>query len=243
LAGLELSETSHQLQLSQFDNGRLWQEGKPNDYFETNDYFDLGSNHDSLEALERSSGSSTQEEAFPLPFHIPSYLRGSEYISSLEAVYWEMTHDTSGKTVEDDLLPPPSRWDYGSNSLDIELANDRVAFEYPGLIGSPDSESTCLRAHNPMPPQCEIYYFEVEIISAHEGKQYVSILPIKTMISDILTSIERLRSDFLVKDHPLKGSLGGKRDPGHIMEMVARYSVETRRARAKFTVLPSERAI
>jgi hypothetical protein len=61
LADLELGEMSR-LQLSQWDNAQISQEGKVAEYFENNDYFDLEAAQDSLEALERSSKSFSQQE-------------------------------------------------------------------------------------------------------------------------------------------------------------------------------------
>ncbi|KAL3481490.1 hypothetical protein BJX99DRAFT_148515 [Aspergillus californicus] len=183
------------LQISQWDNGQTLQEERVDEYFDTNDYFDLESVQNSLAALERSSRSFSQQEADfedteettspRLPFPIPSYLLGSRYISRLEAAAdRKITHYTIDRTDDDDALPPPSRWNKSDTFPLLELANDGVDVQYTGPRSKQGQEAVATRADNPMSPQCGIYYLEIEIRTVPRDGYvlflfFVSVLPVK----------------------------------------------------------------
>jgi hypothetical protein len=84
--------------------------------------------------------------------------------------YRGIAHDVIEKAppVEDETLTPlPSKW----NTLDkyggLEVLNDglEVKFSGPKSERDRDHEACAIRADFPMPSQCGIYYFEVDIVS------------------------------------------------------------------------------
>ncbi|KAJ5721580.1 uncharacterized protein N7483_009514 [Penicillium malachiteum] len=181
LADLKPEETS-KLQLSEYDNFEVSPENHLNVHFENNAYFDLESAQDSIEALERSSKSFSQQEAdldsteetknFHLPFPTPSYLRESSYMSRLNAAYRGMTRDRIDQIDDQDLLPLPSRWNDDDKGEGLELTDEGLEVKYTGLISKHDHEASAVRADKPMSPQCAIYYFEVRIISVDSGGSF-----------------------------------------------------------------------
>ncbi|KAK1997869.1 SPRY domain-containing protein [Colletotrichum falcatum] len=79
---------------------------------------------------------------------------------------------------EDDAFAPlPTRW----NSLDkygaLDILSDGLEVRYIGPRGQAerDHEAFCIRADNPMPPQCGIYYFEVQVLSGKRDDMTIGI--------------------------------------------------------------------
>ncbi|KAJ0159277.1 Ran-binding protein 9 [Colletotrichum tanaceti] len=80
---------------------------------------------------------------------------------------------------EDDeaFAPLPTRW----NSLDkygaLDILSDGLEVRYIGPRGQTerDHEAFCIRADNPMPPQCGIYYFEVNVLSGKRDDMTIVI--------------------------------------------------------------------
>lgn len=75
---------------------------------------------------------------------------------------------------EDHLLPLPSRWSDGDKYAGLELTNGGLEVRYTGPVNKHEHEAAAVRADNPMPPQCGIYYFEITILSKpKEGYVFV----------------------------------------------------------------------
>ncbi|KAI9043531.1 putative Ran-binding protein (RanBP10) [Aspergillus affinis] len=66
---------------------------------------------------------------------------------------------------DDHLLPLPSRWSDGDKYAGLELTNGGLEVRYTGPVNKHEHEAAAVRADNPMPPQCGIYYFEITILS------------------------------------------------------------------------------
>ncbi|PYH90361.1 Ran-binding protein [Aspergillus ellipticus CBS 707.79] len=66
---------------------------------------------------------------------------------------------------DDNLLPLPSRWNDDDKYSGLELTNGGLEVRYTGPVNKHDHEAAAVRADNPMPPQCGIYYFEITILS------------------------------------------------------------------------------
>ncbi|OOF91022.1 hypothetical protein ASPCADRAFT_400441 [Aspergillus carbonarius ITEM 5010] len=66
---------------------------------------------------------------------------------------------------DDHLLPLPSRWNDDDKYSGLELTNGGLEVRYTGPVNKHDHEAAAVRADNPMPPQCGIYYFEITIIT------------------------------------------------------------------------------
>jgi hypothetical protein len=65
----------------------------------------------------------------------------------------------------DHLSPLPTQWNSSDKYAGLELSNDSLDVRYTGPVHKHDHEAAALRADNPMPPQCGIYYFEIKIES------------------------------------------------------------------------------
>ncbi|KAJ5632162.1 SPla/RYanodine receptor SPRY [Penicillium lividum] len=80
-----------------------------------------------------------------------------------------MTYDLIEKeppTVADNTISPlPTQWSSVDKYTGLELSSDGFEVRYGGPVHKHDHEAAALRADNPMPPQCGIYYFEIKIES------------------------------------------------------------------------------
>ncbi|KAE8452802.1 hypothetical protein EG329_013074 [Mollisiaceae sp. DMI_Dod_QoI] len=94
--------------------------------------------------------------------------------------YRGITHDVIEKappTEDEALTSLPSKW----NSLDkyggLEVLNDglEVKFSGPKSERDRDHEACAIRADHPMPSQCGIYYFEVDIVSRKREESSIGI--------------------------------------------------------------------
>ncbi|KAI9829430.1 MAG: hypothetical protein M1819_006367 [Sarea resinae] len=82
-----------------------------------------------------------------------------------------MTYDIIEKEprkADDRLTPLPSRWSDGDKFGGIEIQADGLEIKFTGPSKSHD-EAAAVRADNPMPTECGIYYYEVTVIS--KGKE------------------------------------------------------------------------
>lgn len=69
---------------------------------------------------------------------------------------------------DDDLAPLPMRWNKEDQMAGIEIQSDGLSVKHIGPKNQHDRdhEACAVRADHFMPPQCGIYYFEVQILSA-----------------------------------------------------------------------------
>ena len=82
-----------------------------------------------------------------------------------------MTYEIIEHQLHDDVdypAPLPSRWLETDNHGVLEVSADGLEVKYVAHHGSKDHDAAT-RSDHPMPPQCGIYYFEVDIIS--KGKE------------------------------------------------------------------------
>lgn len=70
---------------------------------------------------------------------------------------------------EDGPTPLPSKWAELDRYGGLEIASEGLEVRYTGPLRTHDHEAAAARTDHPMPPQCGIYYYEVEIIS--KGKE------------------------------------------------------------------------
>ena len=70
---------------------------------------------------------------------------------------------------DDGVSPLPSKWGEVDKFGGLEIASDGLDVKYVGVTKMHDHEAVAARADQPMPPECGLYYFEVEIIS--KGKE------------------------------------------------------------------------
>lgn len=80
-----------------------------------------------------------------------------------------MTYDIIEKeppTPNDNPMPLPTQWGVDDRHDILEISSDGLEVRYTGpQHKTNDHEAAALRADNPMPPQCGIYYFEIKIES------------------------------------------------------------------------------
>ena len=101
---------------------------------------------------------STSSSAVSLPKIAPSH-RGMTY----EII------EHQPQTEVDYPAPLPSKWLETDKYGGLEVAADGLEVKYVGLHKLSEHEAAAARSDHPMPPQCGIYYFEVNIIS--KGKE------------------------------------------------------------------------
>ena len=76
-----------------------------------------------------------------------------------------MTYDIieNAPTEDSDPTPLPSRWCEDTRHPKLEIVEDGSEIRYNGPNHKNELDAACALADHPMPPQCGIYYFEVEI--------------------------------------------------------------------------------
>ncbi|OBS29094.1 hypothetical protein FPOA_03031 [Fusarium poae] len=112
-----------------------------------------------------SHGSTTSYNQHPLP---PGAHRGmSHTVIERPPVVEE----------NDELAPLPTRWNKEDQMTGIEISQDGLSVKHVGPKNQHDRdhEACAVRADHYMPPQCGIYYFEVQILSAKRDDATVSI--------------------------------------------------------------------
>ncbi|CAG8628009.1 4657_t:CDS:2 [Paraglomus brasilianum] len=96
---------------------------------------------------------------------LPSYLIDTTfadlYIASSSESY---TRNGSVSDSDQASFALPTAWNIDDRSPNLELSEDRLRVNYTGS-GKNDSDAAAIRANFPMPPQCGLFYFEVDIIS------------------------------------------------------------------------------
>ncbi|KAJ5929753.1 SPla/RYanodine receptor SPRY [Penicillium verhagenii] len=101
-----------------------------------------------------------------------------------------MTYDLIEKEpptiTENTISPLPTQWSSSDKYNGLELSSDGYDVRYTGPVHKHDHEAAALRADNPMPPQCGIYYFEIKI----ESKPKEGMIGIG--FSSTKASVERL---------------------------------------------------
>ncbi|ORY05429.1 SPRY-domain-containing protein [Basidiobolus meristosporus CBS 931.73] len=91
---------------------------------------------------------------------IPKYLEDTAYAEVLDAAYCDPSVDPN----QVDLPNLPTSWNGKDKCSLLELSADGLRVNYIGT-GKSDNDAAAVRSNHAMPPQCGIFYFEVEIIS------------------------------------------------------------------------------
>ncbi|KAF2401599.1 SPRY-domain-containing protein [Trichodelitschia bisporula] len=84
-----------------------------------------------------------------------------------------MTHDIIERAApaavyEDQPSPLPSRWSDTDKASGLELSDNGLEVRCIGLSKTSHEEAAAVRADHPMPRECGIYYFEVEVVSKNK---------------------------------------------------------------------------
>ncbi|KAJ6121389.1 SPla/RYanodine receptor SPRY [Penicillium capsulatum] len=116
-----------------------------------------------LAAQQRDGSSSTLASNPPL-----SASSSNAHLPRLAPSHRGMTHDIIEReppSTPDALMPLPTQWSSSDKYDGLELSPDGLDVRYSGPTHKHDHEAAALRADNPMPPQCGIYYYEIRIES------------------------------------------------------------------------------
>lgn len=118
-----------------------------------------------LVAQQRDASLSASASASNPPLSAsPSYT----HLPRIAPSHRGMTYDLIEKeppATSDHINPLPTQWSTSDKYDGLELSPDGLDVRYTGPVHKHDHEAAALRADNPMPPQCGIYYFEIKIES------------------------------------------------------------------------------
>lgn len=123
-----------------------------------------------LDAAHRAKLAAQQREASSTTSTNPPLSTSSSnvHLPRMAPSHRGMTYEIIEKeppTTADPLSPLPTQWSSSDKYAGLELSNDSLDVRYTGPVHKHDHEAAALRADNPMPPQCGIYYFEIKIES------------------------------------------------------------------------------
>ncbi|KAJ6104147.1 SPla/RYanodine receptor SPRY [Penicillium sp. IBT 18751x] len=144
----------------------------------------LDAAHRAKLAQQRETSSTTSASNPPL-----STSSSNVHLPRMAPSHRGMTYEIIEKeppSTADPLTPLPSQWSSSDKYAGLELSNDALDVRYTGPVHKHDHEAAALRADNPMPPQCGIYYFEIKI----ESKPKEGMIGIG--FSSTKASVERL---------------------------------------------------
>lgn len=139
-----------------------------------------------------------------------------------------MTFDVIEKSpplTDDGLAPLPSRWNNQDKNAALEVQADGQEVKFTGTRSSDrDHEASSIRTDYPIPPQCGIYYFEVEILT-RKREEYVR-LKFLTHGIRLTWNIElQYAWDFPRKESLYQDLLDGNPNRGLIMVMMGIHIV------------------
>lgn len=80
----------------------------------------------------------------------------------------------SAELEEDIVSSLPTRWNQDDKDHNVEVFGDGYEVKYTGAKGS-DHEAGAIRADNPMPSQCGVYYFEVMVLNKKREENVIAI--------------------------------------------------------------------
>ncbi|OQE29749.1 hypothetical protein PENSTE_c002G09687 [Penicillium steckii] len=123
-----------------------------------------------LDAAHRAKLVAQQREAASITSNPPLSASSSNvHLPRMAPSHRGMTYDIIEKeppTANDYPMPLPTQWGMDDRHDILEISSDGLEVRYTGpQHKTNDHEAAALRADNPMPPQCGIYYFEIKIDS------------------------------------------------------------------------------
>ncbi|KAJ5233394.1 SPla/RYanodine receptor SPRY [Penicillium citrinum] len=123
-----------------------------------------------LDAAHRAKLVAQQREAASSTSNPPLSASSSNvHLPRMAPSHRGMTYDIIEKeppTANDHPMPLPTQWGMDDRHDILEISSDGLEVRYTGpQHKTNDHEAAALRADNPMPPQCGIYYFEIKIDS------------------------------------------------------------------------------
>ncbi|KAJ5273883.1 SPla/RYanodine receptor SPRY [Penicillium angulare] len=121
-----------------------------------------------LDAAQRAKTATQHRDASSTSTSNPPLSTSSSHVHlhRMAPSHRGMTYDLIEKdppSPADHISPLPTQWNAFDKYANLELSNDGLDVKYTGPVHKHDHEAAALRADNPMPPQCGIYYFEIKI--------------------------------------------------------------------------------
>ncbi|KAK9455338.1 concanavalin A-like lectin/glucanase domain-containing protein [Dipodascopsis uninucleata] len=111
------------------------------------------------------SSEGTKIVHLPAP-HAVFSLSGTSTSSSGDLIHESDGGDSTFKTSHNSIPLLPSCWSPEDVSQYMELTGDMLEVRFAGNNAkTADQEAAAVRANNPIPPQCGLFYFEIEILS------------------------------------------------------------------------------
>ncbi|PWW75617.1 SPRY-domain-containing protein [Tuber magnatum] len=103
----------------------------------------------------------------PLPTPPPSLTLPGKVSQTHRGLAYDVIENASG---DDDVLNPlPTRWNENDKCPGIDLLNNGMEVKFIGPQKASDNDAAAVRADQPMPPQCGLFYYEVTVVS--KGKE------------------------------------------------------------------------
>ncbi|KAJ5707961.1 SPla/RYanodine receptor SPRY [Penicillium malachiteum] len=115
-------------------------------------------------AHHRDASSGTSTSNLPLSAS-SSHVHLHRMAPSHRGMTYDLIEKEPPTPTSDNINPLPTQWSSLDKYPGLELSGDGLDVRYTGPIHKHDHEAAALRADNPMPPQCGIYYFEIKIES------------------------------------------------------------------------------
>ncbi|CAG8465491.1 2339_t:CDS:2 [Ambispora gerdemannii] len=130
-------------------------------------------------AFSSSSGTSSQSSLsnlnkqsnmLPSKPKLPNYLADTSFAELYNSVSTEAFALNGANNDKDpgELVALPTAWSADDKCNFLELSADKLSVSYAGT-GKADTDAAAIRANYPIPPQCGVFYFEVDIIN--KGKE------------------------------------------------------------------------
>ncbi|KAF4785590.1 SPRY domain-containing protein [Colletotrichum scovillei] len=97
--------------------------------------------------------------------------------ASHRGVNYDVIEKTAAFEDDEAFTPLPTRWNRDDKYGALDILSDGLEVRYIGPRGQTerDHEAFSIRADNPMPPQCGIYYFEVQVLSGKRDDMTIGI--------------------------------------------------------------------
>ncbi|KAG4305188.1 hypothetical protein PORY_001358 [Pneumocystis oryctolagi] len=103
------------------------------------------------------------------PF-IPEYLRGTAFAEQYEARYISFSRHGRNFGTGSDFPELPSSWNEDDKCNLLSLVGNGLEVKFIGPAKGVEQDAASVRANNPIPSRCGLYYYEIEILSkGYEG--------------------------------------------------------------------------
>ncbi|CAJ0754870.1 5518_t:CDS:10 [Entrophospora sp. SA101] len=114
-----------------------------------------------------------QSKSIPVKPKLPNYLVETSFADLYNEAEPEAFANNDSDKLSFEALALPTAWNVEDKCNHLNVEENKLKVNYTGS-GKSDSDAAAIRANHPIPPQCGLFYFEVEIIN--KGKDgYIGI--------------------------------------------------------------------